>query len=74
MRDISEKKVIFCFFLSLGEDVECGARDGESYRPSEFQQKEYCIAGNFRSCPFYSFAISNGAVVAHNSFREGDSK
>ncbi len=75
MRDISEKKVIFCRFLSLGDDVECNARDAEPYRPSEFQQKGYCIAGNYQSCPFYSFAMSNGAVVAHSLFRgEGNGR
>lgn len=70
MNNSTAQTILFCPYLLVDDDFVCMALGGELYRPSDFQQSEYCVTGNSRSCPFYSLAVSKGTVAAHVLFRE----
>lgn len=62
MRNFGGQAVRFCPHFKVDEHVACSAGDGRQYRPSEFQQKEYCTASNYPRCPL--FMIDAPAISA----------
>lgn len=73
MPDSHTKTLFFCPYLSIDEDVMCLAIEGQPCHPSAFQQEEYCIKNNSRSCPFYGLAETIGIGAGYNLLRAGKS-
>lgn len=59
----------FCIYLNVDDITECSAYASLPYRPTEFQQKEYCTTSAHTSCPFYSLAETDGELAAHQAMR-----
>lgn len=58
-----------CPFLIRGTECACTADSAVLYRPTAFQEREYCTTTAYRSCPFFSISKSAGRTAAHEFFR-----
>jgi len=61
MRNFGERVVRSCPHFSVNEFVACSATEEQQYRPSEFQQQEYCTSSIHLLCPFF---MMNAPVIS----------